>query len=51
MIRHVEAVNRTYKINDIKIQIEIFNMPKQCPTLLNYKPTLTEKNKFLKKVS
>jgi len=46
--RHVEIINSTYKIGDVKLNIEIFDLTEKCPKLLDYPTSIKEKNKMKK---
>ena len=43
--RHIERINSSYKVGDVSLNIEIFDMTKKCPKLLEYGLTRAEKNK------
>lgn len=44
--RHVEAINSSYKIGDVSLKIEIFDMTERTPKLLEYPCSRKEKNKL-----
>lgn len=44
--RHVEAINSSYKIGDVSLKIEIFDMTERTPKLLDYPCSRKEKNKL-----
>jgi len=44
--RHIETINSTYKIGDVQLSIEIFDMTERCPKLLEYPTSRKEKNRL-----
>ncbi len=42
--RHVETINSSYKIGDVSLKIEIFDMTEKTPKLLEYPCSRKEKN-------
>jgi hypothetical protein len=42
----VEAINSSYKIGDVSLKIEIFDMTERTPKLLEYPCSRKEKNKL-----
>jgi hypothetical protein len=44
--RHIDTINSSYKIGDVSLNIELFNMPERTPKLLEYPCSRKEKNKL-----
>ncbi len=44
--RHVEIINSSYKVGDVRLKIEIFDMTEKTPKLLEYPCSQKEKNKL-----
>ena len=50
LIRHIDMINTNYKIGDVSLNIELFDMTVKCPKLLEYPASRKEKN-ILKKIA